>query len=201
MMPLTLNILINRSFKSQFLIFYWMMMSDQFCSWTMVLLILLIVGMMWTWSSTTWSTIIRSVHGIRVLDDLVLARDVKLECAVEVRLMVCFLWAHFAIHIHDELPLATQVSQPHFGQVWGWSPTLGKVRGLESSGTPECSELDSKAQNALHWGVLGVIGKLLKRRYRKWLRIDNSDSCNPSYGQKKGRESNGSQIGSLTPDH
>jgi len=46
MMPLTLNILINRSFRSQFLIFYWMMMSDQFCSWTMVLLILLIVGMM-----------------------------------------------------------------------------------------------------------------------------------------------------------
>jgi len=54
------------------------------------------------------------------------------------------------------------MSQPHFGQVWGWSPTLGKVGGLESSGTPECSELDSKAQNTSHWGVLGVIGKVLK---------------------------------------
>ncbi len=53
------------------------------------------------------------------------------------------------------------MSQPHFGQVWGWSPTLGKVGGWESSGTPECSELDSKGQN-----------------------------CSPSYGQKKGRESN-----------
>jgi hypothetical protein len=82
------------------------------------------------------------------------------------------------------------MSQPHFGQVWGWSPTLGKVRDLESSRTPECSELDSKAQNTSHWGVLGVIGKILKRRYRKWPRIGHSDTCSPSYGQKKGRESN-----------
>jgi len=67
-----------------------------------------------------------------------------------------------------------QLSQLHFDQVWGWSPTLGKVGGLEPSGTPECLELDSKAQNTSHWGVFGVIGKVLKR----------------SYGQKKGRESN-----------
>ncbi len=74
--------------------------------------------------------------------------------------------------------------------MWGWSPTLGKVGGLESSGTPECSELDSKAQNTSHWGVLGVIGKVLKLRYRKWPRIGNSDICSSSYGQKKGQESN-----------
>jgi hypothetical protein len=30
----------------------------------------------------------------------------------------------------------------------------------------------------------------LKRRYRKWPRIGNLDICRPSYGQKKGRESN-----------
>jgi hypothetical protein len=42
----------------------------------------------------------------------------------------------------------------------------------------------------LHWGVLGVIEKVLKRRYRKWPRIGHSDICRPSYGQKKGRESN-----------
>jgi hypothetical protein len=80
------------------------------------------------------------------------------------------------------------LSQPYFGQVWGWSPTLGKSEDLESPGTPECSELDSKAQNTLHWGVLGVIGKVLKRRYRKWPRIGHLDICRPSYGQKKGRE-------------
>jgi hypothetical protein len=82
------------------------------------------------------------------------------------------------------------LSQPHFGQVWGWSPTLGKSEELESSGTPECSELDNKGQNTSHWGVLGVVEKVLKRRYRKCPRIGNSDICSPSYGQKKGRESN-----------
>jgi hypothetical protein len=74
--------------------------------------------------------------------------------------------------------------------VWGWSPTLGKVGDLESSGTPECLELDSKGQNTSHWGVLGVIEKVFKRRYWKCPRIGNSDICSPSYGQKKGRESN-----------
>ncbi len=82
------------------------------------------------------------------------------------------------------------LSQPYFGQVWGWSPTLGKSGDLESSVTPECLELDSKAQNTSHWDVLGVIGKVLKRRYRKWPRIGHLDICRPSYGQKKGRESN-----------
>jgi hypothetical protein len=38
--------------------------------------------------------------------------------------------------------------------------------------------------------VLGVIGKVLKRRCRKWPRIGHLDICSPSYGQKKGRESN-----------
>ncbi len=74
--------------------------------------------------------------------------------------------------------------------MWGWSPTLGKSEDLESSETPECSELDSKAQNTLHWGVLGVIEKVLKLRYRKWPRIGHLNICSPSYGQKKGRESN-----------
>jgi hypothetical protein len=82
------------------------------------------------------------------------------------------------------------MSQPYFGQVWGWSPTLGKSEDLESSGTPECSELNSKAQNTSHWGVLGVIAKVLKRRCRKWPRIGHLDICSPSYGQKKGWESN-----------
>jgi hypothetical protein len=65
-----------------------------------------------------------------------------------------------------------------------------KVGDLESSGTFECSELDSKAQSTSHWGVLGVIKKVLKRRYKKWSRIGHLDICSPSYGQKKGRESN-----------
>ncbi len=39
-------------------------------------------------------------------------------------------------------------------------------------------------------GPKHIIGKVLKRRYRKWPRIGHLDICSPSYGQKKGRESN-----------
>ncbi len=73
------------------------------------------------------------------------------------------------------------LSQPYFGQVWGWSPTLGKSEDLESFGTPECLELNNKAQNTSHWGVLDVIEKVLERRYRKWPRIGHLDICSPSY--------------------
>jgi hypothetical protein len=69
-------------------------------------------------------------------------------------------------------------------------PNTWKKLGLESSGTPESSEDDLEDQNTSHWGVLGVIGKVLKRRYRKCPRILDLDICSPSYGQKKGRESN-----------
>jgi hypothetical protein len=72
----------------------------------------------------------------------------------------------------------------------GVKPNTSKVGDLESFGTPECLEFDSKAQNTSHWSVLDVIGKVLKRRYRKWPRIGHLDICSPSYGQKKGRESN-----------
>jgi hypothetical protein len=81
------------------------------------------------------------------------------------------------------------VATPFWPSV-GVKPNTSKVGDLESFGTPECLEFDSKAQNTFHWGVLDVIGKVLKRRYRKWPRIGHLDICSPSYGQKKGRESN-----------
>ncbi len=65
-----------------------------------------------------------------------------------------------------------------------------KSGNLESSRTPENSKLELKGQKTLHWGVLGVIGKVLKCRCLNWPRIGHLDICNPSYGQKKGRESN-----------
>ncbi len=82
------------------------------------------------------------------------------------------------------------MSQPYFGPSVGVKPNTPKVGKLESFESPECLELDSKAQNTSHWSVLSVIGKVLKRRYRKWPRIGHLDICSPSYGQKKGRESN-----------
>jgi hypothetical protein len=81
------------------------------------------------------------------------------------------------------------VATPFWPNV-GVKPNNPKIGDLESSGTPECLEFDSKAQNTSHWGVLGVIGKVLKRKYRKWPRIGHLNICSPSYGQKKGRESN-----------
>jgi hypothetical protein len=61
------------------------------------------------------------------------------------------------------LVLAPSVATPLWPSV-GLKPNTSKVGDLESPGTPECLELDRKAQNTLHWAVLGVIGKVLKRR-------------------------------------
>jgi hypothetical protein len=76
-------------------------------------------------------------------------------------------------------------------------PNTPKVGDLESSGTPACLEFDIKAQNTSHWGVLGVIGKVLKRRYRKWPRIGHLDICSQVMGKRRA----GSQTDNLTPDH
>jgi len=70
----------------------------------------------------------------------------------------------------------------------GVKPNTHKVEDLESPRDSECSEFNSRHQNTLHWGVLGVIGKVLKRKCRKWPRIGHLDICSPRYGQKKGRE-------------
>jgi hypothetical protein len=92
-------------------------------------------------------------------------------------------------HVSNTWCLRHVVATPLWPSV-GVKPNTPKVGDLESSETPECLEFDRKAQNTSHWGFLGVIGKVLKRRYRKWPRIGHLDICSPSYGQKKGRESN-----------
>jgi len=61
---------------------------------------------------------------------------------------------------------------------------------LESSGTPKNSELNCKGQNTSHRGVLYINGNFLKCRCPKWSRMSHLDINIPSYGQKKGRESN-----------
>jgi hypothetical protein len=65
-----------------------------------------------------------------------------------------------------------------------------KSGNLESSGTPKNSKLDFRSQNTSHWGVLYTIEKVLKCRCQKWPQMSNLDIFSPSYGQKKGRESN-----------
>jgi hypothetical protein len=73
---------------------------------------------------------------------------------------------------------------------WEDETPTPKVGDLESSGIPECLEFNRRGQNTLHWGVLGVIGKVLKCRCPKWPCIGHLDIFSPSYGQKKGWESN-----------
>jgi hypothetical protein len=100
------------------------------------------------------------------------------------------------MHIHCqntsliEIWMQQQMSQPHFGQVWGWSPTLAKLGIWSPPGFLNVQSSIERPQNTSDWDALGVIGKVLKRRYRKWPRIGHLDICSPSYGQKKGRESN-----------
>ncbi len=65
-----------------------------------------------------------------------------------------------------------------------------KMGTWESSGTLETLEFDCRGQNTSPWGVLHVIGKLLKCRCRKWPCMNHLDICSTNYGKKKGRESN-----------
>jgi hypothetical protein len=82
------------------------------------------------------------------------------------------------------------LSQPHFGAKCENVTHTPKSGKMESSGTPENSENDLRRQISSPWCVLNINGKILKRRCPKWPCIGHLDICNPSYGQKKGRESN-----------
>ncbi len=67
------------------------------------------------------------------------------------------------------------------------TPKSGK---LESSGTPKNVEHNYRGQISSYLNVFGVIEKVLKCRCPKWPRMNHLDIFSPSYGQKKGQESN-----------
>jgi hypothetical protein len=100
----------------------------------------------------------------------------------------CFSFTSIG-HQAWNIPLATNVATPIWAKCEGEAHTP-KSGNLESFGTPKNSELELKGQNTLHWGVLGLIGKVLKCRCLNYPRIGHLDICSPSCGQKKGRESN-----------
>jgi hypothetical protein len=79
-------------------------------------------------------------------------------------------------------------------RVWGNEPSHSQVNSHVGSWslerTPEFLERDCKGQNSSPWKILYIIGKLLTRKCLKWARIAHLDTCNTSYGQKNGRESN-----------
>jgi hypothetical protein len=82
------------------------------------------------------------------------------------------------------------MSQPHFGVKCENAAHTPKSGKMESSGTPENSKDDLRGQISSPWCILYIDGKFLKCRCPKWSRIAHLDICSPSYGQKKGRESN-----------
>jgi len=82
------------------------------------------------------------------------------------------------------------LSQPHFGLNVRMKLTLPKVGTWSLSGFPKIQSSIAGGQNTLHWGVLYINGKVLKCRCPKWPSISHLDIYSPSYGQKKGRESN-----------
>jgi len=86
--------------------------------------------------------------------------------------------------------MRVSMSQPHFGAKCEKATHTPKSGKMESSGTPENSENDLRGQISSPWCILYINGKLLKCRCPKWARIAHLDICNPSYGQKNGRESN-----------
>jgi len=82
------------------------------------------------------------------------------------------------------------VSQPHFRTKCENATHTPKSGKMESSGTTKNSEDNLRGQISSPWCILYINGKLLKLRCPKWPRIVHLDIFNPSYGQKKGRESN-----------
>jgi len=92
--------------------------------------------------------------------------------------------------MHSINGLGKYLSQPHFGAKCENATHTPKSGKMESSRTPKNSEGDLRSQISLSWCVHYINGKLLKRRCPKWPHIAHLDICSPSYGQKKGRESN-----------
>jgi hypothetical protein len=83
-----------------------------------------------------------------------------------------------------------RLSQPHFGAKCENATHTPKSGKMESSEIPENSEDNLRGQISSPWCILHINGTVLKCKYPKWPRIGHLDIYSPSYGQKKGRESN-----------
>jgi hypothetical protein len=82
------------------------------------------------------------------------------------------------------------MSQPHFELSVRMKLTLPKVGSWSPPGLPKTQSSIARVKTPCIGAVLDVIGKVLKFKCPKWPRMSHLDIYNPSYGQKKGRESN-----------
>ncbi len=72
----------------------------------------------------------------------------------------------------------------------GEAQHLEKVRIWSPPGLPNVQSSTARPKTPRIDVFLVSLEKVLKRKCRKWPRIGHLNICNPSYGQKKGRESN-----------
>ncbi len=79
---------------------------------------------------------------------------------------------------------------PTLAKCGGEAQHLEKVRIWSPPGLPNVQSSTERLKTSCIEVFLVSLEKVLKRRYRKWPRINHLNICSPSYGQKKGRESN-----------
>jgi hypothetical protein len=94
-------------------------------------------------------------------------------------------------------PSLVILSQPHFGQVWGWSPTLPKLGIWSPPGLPNVQSSTERPKTPR-------IEVFLVSLERSWsVDIENGLALViwTSVAQVMGKRRTGSQTGSLTPDH
>jgi hypothetical protein len=99
------------------------------------------------------------------------------------------VFASIGAPIDDEDLMVVIIATPLWDKCEGEAHTP-KSEKLESSRTPENLELEFRGQISLHSSFLYFIGKVLKCKCPKCPHMNHLDICSPSYGQKKGQESN-----------
>jgi hypothetical protein len=88
-------------------------------------------------------------------------------------------------HTHTHI-----MSQPHFGINVRVNPTLSRVGTWSPPGLPKIQSSSSGVKTPRIEVFFIPLEKVLKCRCPKWHRMSHLDICSPSYGPKKGRESN-----------
>jgi len=119
------------------------------------------------------------------LQSLCLGREPKVRVTTDV--LTLSRCSHLAMTFQT---WAYILSQPHFGAKCEKVTHTPKSGKMESFGTTKNLEDDLRGQISFPRCVPYINGKFLKRRCPKWPRIAHLDIYSPSYGQKKGQESN-----------
>jgi hypothetical protein len=97
--------------------------------------------------------------------------------------------SHFEYPFWKRLIKMPSMSQPHFGLSVRMKLTLPKVGTWSPPGLPKTQSSIAGVKTP-RIGVFFISIERSKCKCPKWPRMSHLDICSPSYGQKKGRESN-----------